>query len=305
MDTAAQVVIGLGEVLWDCFPDSRRPGGAPANVAYHAAQLGHHAVVVSRVGDDVLGRELRKYLDERGLDTQHIQTDPDRPTGKVTVSTANPDRPTFVIHEDVAWDSIAFDEELEQVFAGASAVCFGTLAQRSQISRQTIHRCLAAARKALIVYDVNLRQLWYRREWIEQSLHAAAVVKLNSDEVGVLASLLQTGTSEPRKFAEALQRGFGVQIVCMTRSEHGCLVVGPNEVVDAPGRDVEVVDAVGAGDAFTAAFISGILRQWPLSAATAFANEVGTLMVTRPGAMPAIADELAELVAQFEPRSTG
>ncbi len=303
MDTAGQVVIGLGEVLWDCFPDSRRPGGAPANVAYHAAQLGHRGIVVSRVGDDVLGRELRKYLAERGLDTQYIQTDPDRPTGRVTVNTSNPDRPTFIIHEDAAWDSLEFNQELEQVLAGASAVCFGTLAQRSQISRQTIHRCLTVARNALIVYDVNLRQLWYRREWIEQSLHAAAVVKLNSDEVSVLASLLQLGTSEPRQFAAALQRGFGIQIVCITRSEDGCLVVGPQEVADVRGRDVEVLDAVGAGDAFTAAFISGILRQWPLSAAAALANEVGTLMVTRPGAMPTIAEELAELVARFKPGS--
>jgi fructokinase len=300
MSATDQVVIGLGEALWDCFSDSRRPGGAPANVAYQATQLGHHGLVVSRVGNDALGRELRAYLDERGIDTEYLQTDPDRPTGKVTVNTTHPGRPTFVIHEDVAWDYIAFDEPVEQVLAGASAVCFGTLAQRSDVSRATIHRCLAAARDALTVYDVNLRQLWYRREWVEASLHAAAVVKLNIDEVAVLASLLQTGSSEPQAFAEALQGTFGVQIVCVTRAEDGCLVFSPSEVEDVPGRDVEVVDAVGAGDAFTAALISGILRQWPLKSAASFANEVGTLMVTRPGAMPGVAEDLEELTARFE-----
>jgi fructokinase len=295
-----QIVIGLGELLWDCFADSRRPGGAPANVAFHAGQLGHRGVVCSRVGADELGEALLVYLADHGLETGYIQRDPDHATGTVTVDTTDPGHPSYVIHDPVAWDFLRFDDDLDRLMADASAVCFGTLAQRHASSRDTIHRCLAAAKAALIVYDVNLRQSWYDREWIERSLRAASMVKLNADEVGVLADVLDVGSAVAEPFCGALRSRYGVDTVCITRAERGCLLNGPRETVDVPGVKVAVADAVGAGDAFTAALISAHLRGWRLPAAARFANDVGALVASRPGAMPNLRDDFAALASKVQ-----
>ncbi len=166
-DPPEMIVVGLGEVLWDCFGDVRKPGGATANVAFHAGQLGLAGVVCSRVGADPLGTELLGYLAGHNLDTRYIQEDPVRPTGTVTVDASRPDHPTYVIHEDVAWDHIEFTPDLCDLMRRARAVCFGSLAQRSPRSRQVIRQCLEAATGALRVFDVNLRQSWYDRECIE------------------------------------------------------------------------------------------------------------------------------------------
>jgi fructokinase len=293
---AHKTVIGIGEVLWDCFADSRRPGGAPANVAFHACQLGHDGVICSRVGDDDLGRELLQHIADHGLKPDTVQVDPDHPTGRVTVDTSDPGRPSFIIHENVAWDFLAVDGTFEHRMSKAAAVCFGTLAQRNEQSRATIHHGLAAASHALIVYDVNLRQAWFEKSWIEQSLNACHVVKLNIDEVVLLTELLDTGSSDPLTFARVLADRYQIQTTCITRAEDGCVLIEENESVDLPGIEVAVADAVGAGDAFTAALISGRLRGWPLRASAAFANEVGALVAGRAGAMPTIREELKELV---------
>ncbi len=150
--------MGIGELLWDCFADSRRPGGAPANVAFHAKQLGHEGIICSRVGRDKMGTELLEYLERRGMEARQIQKDDLRPTGWVTVDTSRRDAPSYVIHEDVAWDYLEFAEELNSLMESASAVCFGTLAQRGACSRETIQHALEIATNAVIVYDVNLRQ---------------------------------------------------------------------------------------------------------------------------------------------------
>lgn len=294
------MVVGLGEVLWDCFADSRRPGGAPANVAFQANQLGCQGIVCSRVGCDSLGDELLAFLAGQGLRTDWIQRDADHPTGTVTVDTSRPDRPCFVIHQNVAWDWMELDASWEHVMARAAAVCFGTLAQRSPPSRDTIQRALRAVGPGcLIVYDVNLRQHWYERSWIEQSLAKAHVVKLNADEVEVLAEVLQTGSADQERFAREMLRRFSVQTICITLAEDGCLLVSPNQVVRSPGVPVDVVDAVGAGDAFTAALIVGRLRGWPLGAQAAFANRAGALVASRPGAMPRLSVEFATLLEEY------
>ncbi len=294
------IVVGLGELLWDCFPDGRRPGGAPANVAFHANQLGCCGVVATRVGTDSLGNELIAFLQRQGLRTEYVQRDPRHPTGTVTVDMSRPDHPRFVIHEDTAWDYLDFDAALEELMASAAAVCFGTLAQRSAVSRRTIHQALAATRPdCLVVYDVNLRQHWYQREWIEQSLEKSSLVKLNCDEVAVLADVLRIGPASPEAFAKELQARFRVDAVCVTRAAEGCLLVDQEEVVEIAGLKVEVVDAVGAGDAFTAAWLFARLRGWPANAQAQFANHMGALVVTRPGAMPELRQELATLTAQY------
>jgi fructokinase len=293
------IVVGLGELLWDCFDDSRRPGGAPANVAFQASQLGCQGVVCSRVGRDALGDELVDFLAAQGLATDWVQRDPAHPTGTVTVDARRANQPEYVIHENVAWDHLELDAAWKRLMADAAAICFGTLAQRSSDSRETIHRALASASSdCLIVYDVNLRQQWYDRELINRSLAVANMVKLNDHEVIVLAELLATGSAEHVAFARVIQRRFDVDVVCVTRGANGCVLVSADEVVDSPGVRVEVADAVGAGDAFTAAWIAGRLRGWPLAAQAALANQVGALVASRPGAMPVLRDEFAQLLAE-------
>jgi fructokinase len=298
--TELPIVVGLGELLWDCFADSRLPGGAPANVAFHACQLGSRGVVCSRVGRDPLGDELLEFLAKQGLATTWVQRDGDHPTSTVTVDTSQPHHPRFIIHLNVAWDFLAFDDALGQLMRQASAVCFGTLAQRSPQSRQAIHAALdAAGPECLIVYDVNLRQHFFDRAWVADSLARAHVVKLNAEEVIDLDKLLGLDSPDQVEFARRVQSRFGVHTVCITRGEAGCLLVGREEVAEDPGTPVRVADAVGAGDAFTAALILGQLRGWPLASQASFANAVGALVAGRPGAMPILRDELSRLLAGY------
>lgn len=295
-ERTAPMVIGLGEVFWDIFPDARRLGGATANVAFHAQQLGCNGIVASRVGMDTAGDELCAHLREKRLDTRLIQRDVEHPTGRVTVDLSNPQRPRYVIHEDVACDYLATEETLLQAAREARAICFGTLAQRMPVSRETIHAVLAeAAQECLIVYDVNLRQHWYRREWIERSLRCADVVKINHEEAAIVGPLLELPRGDDRVFAAAVRERYGVELACVTRAEEGCLLVGPDGVADVPGVAVDVVDSVGAGDAFTAALIAAQLDGWPLHATADFANQVGALVTTRAGATPEMSEEFARL----------
>jgi len=299
--TELPIVVGLGELLWDCFAESRLPGGAPANVAFHACQLGCRGIVCSRVGEDPLGDELLAFLAGQGLETDWVQRDRVHPTGTVTVDTSRPDHPRFTIHENVAWDALDFDAAVEALMGRAAAVCFGTLAQRSPGSRHTIQRAIRAVRPdCLVVYDVNLRQHFYRREWLETSLRASAIVKLNAEEVIEIDKLLGLDSPDQERFALALRERYGVDTVCITRGDRGCLLVGPDQAVDDPGTPVRVADAVGAGDAFTAALILARLRRWPLDSQASFANAVGALVASRPGAMPVLREEFTRLTAGYE-----
>jgi fructokinase len=294
------IVVGLGEVLWDCFADSRRPGGAPANVAYQANQLGCRGIVCSRVGKDELGDELVGFLQQQGLSVDYVQRDAEHPTGTVTVDTSQADHPVFTIHENVAWDFIELNDSVKALVQSAAAVCFGTLAQRGDVSRRTIQHLLAAVpQQSLVVYDVNLRQRWYARPWIEQSLEAAGVAKLNSDEVVELARLLETSSADEEPFARELIERFGLDTVCVTRGADGCLLVDAQGAFEVPGLRVDVADAVGAGDAFTAALIYSRLSGWSIEKQGRFANRVGALVASKAGAMPPMRDDLAALLAEF------
>ncbi len=292
--------IGLGELLWDCFPDRRLPGGAPANVAFDVQQLGLSAATVTRVGCDALGDEICGFLKSQGLSIDLVQRDPLHGTGTVTVEPTLTGT-TYTFLPDSAWDFLAPQPELIAAMQSARAICFGTLAQRSTISRETIHFCLAAASPdCLIVYDVNLRPPFYEREWIERSLRRARIVKLNDDEVRVLSQMFATGTNSDLDFARhLLNEQPQLELVCVTRGANGCLAVSRTEVVDAPGIAVQVVDTVGAGDSFTAALIQTRLAGWPLRRSVEFANRVGSLVASRPGAMPVLRDELAALRREF------
>ena len=293
-------VIGLGEALWDLFPHSRQPGGATANVAFHATQLGCSGAVASRVGNDDLGRELREYLVAHGLETSLIQDDDEAPTGTVTVEMTG-DGHRFVIHEDVAWDRLAWTPSLQAAIRAADAICFGTLGQRSPMARETIQQCLwEASDDCLIVFDINIRQHFYDRMVIERSLQSANIVKLNADEVTLLADLLKLPSGDLASFASRVRDGFGVELVCITRGEHGCWIGSKTECVDVAGLTVPVVDTVGAGDAFTAALIVARLKGWSLRDSAEFANQVGALVASRRGAMPVLVDEYNDLLTAFQ-----
>lgn len=298
IDVNRPKVVGLGELLWDVFPDGKRPGGAPANVAFQSQQLGGQGIVVSRVGADELGDELVQFLESKGLRTDAIQRDETSPTGRVTVSINAQNQPEYVIHEGVAWDFMEFDEHLQFVMSQVDAVCFGTLAQRNPVSRETIRKAVAAtSEECLRVYDVNIRQQYFDNDRITQSLQLANVVKLNDEEVELLAPLLGLPVDES-DFAQRLVEQFDLNLVCVTRGAKGCLIASPEGTVLISGEPVEVADTVGAGDAFTAGLIFGLLTGKSMEASGRFANRVGGLVASRHGAMPDLGDEFVELIKE-------
>ena len=299
---APPAVIGLGELLWDEFPDgaggtTRRPGGAPANVAFQCHQLGLTGRVASRVGDDEAGRELTAFLADKGLPTDLIQTDPTLPTGRVTV-THGAGGPEYVIHEPVAWDALDATADLHAAIAGAAALCFGTLAQRGLAGRTAIRSAVAGRPQSVrAVFDVNLRQEFYTADLLRESLKLANVLKLNDAEVPVVGGLLGLPV-EPGAFLGAAVDRWRLDAACVTRGADGCLIrTAGGEPVAAPSDPVAVADTVGAGDAFTAGLIFALLRGADAEKCGRFANAVGGLVASRDGAMPELRAEFAELKA--------
>ncbi|MDZ4685462.1 MAG: carbohydrate kinase [Planctomycetaceae bacterium] len=290
-------VIGLGELLWDCFPDGRKPGGAPANVAFHAQQLGLSARVATRVGSDALGDELCGFLSQQGLHTDLIQRDSQHGTGTVTIEPQADGSARYTFLENSAWDFLEADDRWLSAMSQARAICFGTLAQRGETSRATIHRCLqATSAECLRVYDVNLRPPFLDREWILASLKFARIVKLNDDEVRVLTALLGAPYVADVPFASWLREKFELDLVCVTRGPRGALAVSADEICDVPGCAVTVADTVGAGDAFTAGLIWSRLQGHSLITGLALANRIGALVAGRPGAMPELRADFAALL---------
>jgi fructokinase len=281
-------IVGLGEVLWDLLPAGRQLGGAPFNFTFHCHQLGHASAMVSRVGADELGREIRRAVRGLGLSDAFLQEDARHPTGTVRVTLDERGQPAFTITPDVAYDHLAWDDSLEELFGRARAVCFGTLVQRHPAARETVRRALRAARNAVVVYDINLRQHYYSREVIEASLAASRWVKLNEDELAVLRPMLSlSGAADPAALAD-LRRRYGLEVAALTRGERGCLVQSEREEVDVPGIPVRVVDTVGAGDAFTAGLLVGVLEGRPPAEAAAFANRLAARAAASAGGTPAI-----------------
>jgi len=293
-------MLGIGELLWDCFPDRRTPGGAPANVAFHAQQLGLKAAVASRIGEDELGQEICEYLVAQGLSTDLIQRDSKHATGTVTIVPGANASYTFL--ENSAWDFLEPTLSLLDAVRSAKAICFGTLAQRRSSSRYAIEKCLQAASKDChIVYDVNLRPPFYTKETIFKSIERATVVKVNEDEVKSLAQMLEFQSHDEVRFAKGLlDRYRQLQMVCVTRGGRGCLAVTVEDLIEIPGNPVEVVDTVGAGDAFTAAVVFGLCERWPLVETLDLANRFGALVASRPGAMPLLKAELMVLKSKLD-----
>lgn len=284
----AGAIVGLGEVLWDLLPGGKQIGGAPFNFTFHCHQLGHASVMVSRVGRDELGREIRATVHRLGLADSYLQEDPAHATGTVKVAVDERGQPAFTITPDVAFDYLAWHDELGPLLQEARAVCFGTLGQRQPSARAAIQRAIRAARDAIVIFDVNLRQHYYDRAVIETSLAASRWVKLNDQELPVLTGLLALAGTTSREQLEALRQRFDLKLAILTRGARGCVVQSSSACIDVPGVAVEVVDTVGAGDAFTASLLACILEGRSLDAAARFANQLAARVAASAGATPLI-----------------
>ncbi|WP_338668482.1 carbohydrate kinase family protein [Pseudodesulfovibrio methanolicus] len=285
------LAVGLGEILWDVLPQTRLLGGAPANFAYHLNALGGAGVPVSRVGDDNLGREALSLLVCLGLNIDAVSLDPDHPTGTVDARVDADGVATYVFPDDVAWDFLTLDQSALTLAANADAVCFGSLAQRAEVSRRAVHRFLAGASKALKVFDINLRQDFYTPALLAASLDAADVLKINDAELDTVTRLFSLPPGE-QPALRALMERHGLELAVLTRGDKGSLLLSSDTVADLPGEPVGVVDTIGAGDAFTAALVLGYLKQWPLDKINRYAAKVAAYVCTQPGAMPEVPDEL-------------
>ncbi len=292
--------VGIGELLWDLLPEGKQLGGAPSNFAYIASLLGNRGIVVSRIGNDDMGREARDRCHELGLEISHLQFDPQHPTGTVDVELSN-NQPLFTIHRDVAWDYLEWNAGLEQLAHEADVVCFGSLAQRSERSRDTIQRFLRATRESCLrIFDVNLRQSFYNGNLLKTGFAMATVTKLNAEELPiVLRSVGVPFADDPLADCQALLEQFGLELVCYTRGRHGSLLVSRDRTVEHPGFRVKVADVVGAGDAFTAAMAYQLRRGASLDHVNEFANRIGSWVASQPGATPGPTDEFLENVREW------
>ncbi len=288
-----KTIVAVGEALWDVFPDGRRPGGAPCNVAFHAARLGDRGVIVTCVGEDAAGDELVAFLRERGVDTDHVQRDGTRSTGTVLV-TIEDSEPQYAITEAVAWDYIAAEDDARALMRTADAICVGSLAQRSEASCAAIQQLLSDARgQALVVFDVNLRPPFIDAEVIDATFRVADVVKISESEVARLSTLLD----RPSLIGWLLE-SIGVQSVWVTRGAGGASITTRQGTVSAPGVEIDTSkgDAVGAGDAFTAAMAHQLVRNATPQETLHAANRYAALVATKKGAMPVVSsDELAAI----------
>jgi len=287
------LVIGIGELLWDLLPDGRQMGGAPANFAFHARTLGASSAIVSAVGDDRSGRDILEELGRRKLERGGIAVVSGAPTGTVTVVLDAGGIPRYTIHEGVAWDVIPWSAGLGELAAHADAVCFGSLAQRSPVSRATIGAFLDATRPdCLRVLDLNLRQSYFDRDLILSLLGRATVLKLNGEELGTVSRMLALPGSESQALAGLLE-AYPLSLIALTKGPSGSRLFGPGVDIIHPGQPVETADTVGAGDAFTAALVTGMLRHksWPEIGERA--NRIAGYVCSRNGAWPELPAELA------------
>jgi len=283
-------ILSCGEVLWDLFPEGARFGGAPANFACHAALLGGDVTMLSAVGKDIRGDEAVTILRGFGVEIYLVQRIADAITGSVGVNVDTAGKPSFEIHAGSAWDLINWTDALEAKLSEVDAIYFGTLGQRGAVSRATIRRAMELARERgiLRVLDVNLRSPFYDAALIRESIAQASVLKLSDDELSEVATACGIALdTKPEATLRSLLTRFGLHLVVMTRGAEGALFVSPNGVIDQPGIPTTVVDTVGAGDSFMAAFVLGILRGDAPEVILQKACEIASAVCSQSGAVPA------------------
>ncbi len=288
-----EMVVGMGEALWDVLPEGKKIGGAPANFAYHVSQFGLNGCAVSAVGDDKLGKEIVETFDARNLNYM-IETVP-YPTGTVQVELDANGVPMYDIKEGVAWDNILFTEELADLARKTRAVCFGSLAQRSVVSRETINRFIDAMPReegVLKIFDVNLRQSFYTKEILCNSMQKCNILKINDEELVTVSRMFGYPGIDLQDKCWILLAKYNLKMLILTCGVNGSYVFTPGEVSFVETPKVEVADTVGAGDSFTATFVASILKGKSVAEAHKLAVKVSAFVCTQNGAMPVLPDEL-------------
>lgn len=282
-----KIIVGIGEILWDMLPEGKRLGGAPANFAWHAAQAGMDSRIVSAIGKDDAGDEILQELNNKGL--AHLISTTEYPTGSVDVKLDLQGVPCYNIREQVAWDHIPFTPQLEALALRTHAVCFGSLAQRNTVSRETIKRFLATMPDGddrYKIFDINLRQQYYTKTLLEESLRECNTLKLNDDELLTIRSLFGYTTEDTREACCHLLSDYDLKILILTCGTDGSYIFTPETESFHPTPRVEVRDTVGAGDSFTAAFTAALLHGLPLTEAHRRAVETSAYVCTCAGGMP-------------------
>lgn len=287
-----QSVIGIGEALFDVLPEGKKLGGAPANFAYHVSQFGIKSCAVSAMGDDELGKDLEAELNEHHLNYQIEKVD--YPTGTVQVSLDANGIPAYEIKEGVAWDNIPFTPALEEKAKNCTAVCFGSLAQRSEVSRNTIHRFLDTMpdeEGRYKVFDINLRQGFFTKEIITESIRRCNILKINDEELITISRLFGYPGIDLQNKCWLLLGKYNLKMLILTCGVNGSYVFTLGEVSYIETPKVEVADTVGAGDSFTGAFVASILRGKSVREAHELAVKVSAYVCTQNGAMPVLPEE--------------
>lgn len=287
-----EIVVGMGEALWDVLPEGKKIGGAPANFAYHVSQFGLPSCVVSAIGDDALGKEIIENFTSKGLD-QLIAEVP-YPTGTVQVEIDQTGIPLYDIKENLAWDNIPYTEHLDALAKRTKAVCFGSLAQRNVVSRETINHFLDTMPKdddSLIVFDVNLRQGFYNKEILCKSMQNCNILKINDEELITVSRMFGYPGIDLQDKCWILLGKYNLKMLILTCGINGSYVFTPGNVSFQPTPKVEVADTVGAGDSFTAAFIASILKGKSVTEAHSIAVKTSAYVCTQKGAMPILPPE--------------
>ena len=298
MNNNDHIIVGMGEALWDVLPEGKKLGGAPANFAYHASQFGLNSRVVSAVGQDKLGTEILDNFREKRLQGI-IETVP-YPTGTVQVTLDNEGVPCYDIKEGVAWDNIPYTEELDQLARQTQAVCFGSLAQRSIVSRETIARFLATmpdTPETLKIFDINLRQSFYTKEILCDSFSRCNVLKINDEELVTVSRLFGYPGIDLQDKCWILLAKYNLKMLILTCGVNGSYVFTPGHVSFVETPTVQVADTVGAGDSFTAAFTAAIIRGRSVREAHQLAVDTSAYVCTQQGAMPVLPESLTSRLA--------
>ena len=287
------IVVGMGEALWDVLPEGKKIGGAPANFAYHVSQFGLESCAVSAVGEDALGAEILDNFTQKGV-RYLIETVP-YPTGTVQVEIDQAGIPQYEIKENVAWDNIPYTVKLESLAGRTRAVCFGSLAQRNIVSRNTINRFLDAIPQddsRLVVFDVNLRQGFHNKEILCNSMKRCNILKINDEELVTVSRMFGYPGIDLQDKCWILLGKYNLKMLILTCGINGSYVFTPGNVSFQPTPKVEVADTVGAGDSFTAAFIANILKGRSVADAHKCAVNTSAFVCTQQGAMPVLPPDL-------------